>query len=94
MSNCSRLAAATLLVLASVAAVPALARPNCGDAPREKWLSETEMKAKAAALGYRDIRTLKVSKGCYEIYARTADGRRAEVYFHPVTGEPVKTEIE
>lgn len=90
-----KLALPAVVGLGLLAALPASASPRCSTEPRDKWLSEAAMKARIEALGYRDIRTFQVTRhGCYEIYGRTADGRRAEVYFNPVTGEPVKTEIE
>ena len=80
------------LVLASVIAAPvaALAAPNCTAEPKEKWMSEDAMKAKVATLGYERIKTFKVSGNCYEIYGYTKDGKKAEVYFNPVTGAIVQ----
>jgi hypothetical protein len=49
-------------------------------------MSEEAMKAKVAELGYERIRTFKISGDCYEIYGYTKDGKKAEVYFDPVTG--------
>ena len=38
------------------------------------------------------ISVFKVTAGrCYEIYGRNEQGRRVEVYFHPMTGEAVRT---
>lgn len=70
-------------------AFQAEARTQCTTEPKEKWISEADMKAKIAAIGYKpDV--FKVTKGnCYEIYGRDAKGKRAEVYFHPVTGKVV-----
>ena len=41
----------------------------------------------------RGIKTFKVSGSCYEIYGYTNDGRKAEVYSNPVTGDRVKSYI-
>ena len=50
-----------------------------------------ELTFKIAAMGYKDIRVFKkTTTGCYEIYARTAEGRKAEVYFNPVDGSIVE----
>jgi hypothetical protein len=51
------------------------------------------MKAKVATLGYERIKTFKISGNCYEIYGYTKDGQKAEVYFNPVTGDIVKSDI-
>jgi hypothetical protein len=82
-----RLATALIFTLLSGAA---LASPNCTTEPKEKWLSETAMKSKIAELGYK-FKVFKVTTGnCYEIYGQNKTGQRAEVYFHPVTGEIVE----
>ena len=45
-------------------------------------------------MGYKDIRTFKVTDGnCYEIYGYNKDGKKAEVYFNPVTAEIVTQKI-
>jgi hypothetical protein len=83
------------LLLASFVAAPlgAQAAPNCTAETKDKWLSEDAMKAKVATLGYERIKTFKVSGNCYEIYGYTKDGKKAEVYFNPVNGDVVKSEI-
>ena len=83
-----------LFLLASmVIPVVAKAAPNCTAEPKDKWMAEEAMKAKVASLGYERIKTFKVSGRCYEIYGYTKDGKKAEVYFNPVSGEVVKAEI-
>lgn len=75
------------LASALLAAAPALAGPTCTDAPRDTWIGEEAMRRKIADMGYRDLRVFKITAGnCYEIYGFDREGRRAEVYFHPVTG--------
>ncbi|HXZ15490.1 MAG TPA: PepSY domain-containing protein [Roseiarcus sp.] len=81
------------MVRPHLAAIAIMAAPNCTAEPREKWMSEDAMKAKIATLGYERIKTFKVSGSCYEIYGYTNDGRKAEVYFNPVTGDRVKSYI-
>ena len=87
----------TLLLTASLAltlvAGPALAAPKCTSEPKDKWLSEEVMKQKIAEMGFKDIRTFKISGNCYEIYGHDKDGKKAEVYFNPVTASIVKQEI-
>jgi hypothetical protein len=68
---------------------PAIAGPNCTSEPKDKWLTESAMKAKIAELGYK-YRVFKVTDGnCYEIYGQDKNGKRIEVYFHPITGSVV-----
>lgn len=75
------------------AASGAYAGPTCTSTPSSRWLSEAEMKEQISASGYV-IDVFKTTKGnCYEIYGRTEDGRRVEVYYHPVTGEVVKETV-
>lgn len=68
----------------------AIAGPKCTTEPRSKWLSKQEMVRKIEAANYT-IGVFKVTSGqCYEIYGRDKNGRRVEVYFHPITGETVR----
>ena len=85
----------TALVLALVALAPtaALASPSCTVEPKDKWMSEDAMKAMVADMGYT-IKTFQVTGNCYEIYGKTKDDKRAEVYFNPVTGDVVEAEID
>jgi hypothetical protein len=82
-----------LTIFALIIAVngPALAaEPKCTTEPKDKWISESDMKSKIAGLGYQ-VRVFKVTKGnCYEIYGRDKAGKRIEIYFNPVTGSVVK----
>ena len=67
--------------------------PNCTSEPRSAWMSESDMKARVTQMGYKaDV--FKVAGNCYEIYGTDKEGRPVEVYFNPVTGEVVKSEIE
>jgi hypothetical protein len=68
----------------------ALAEPKCTSEPKEKWISESEMKAKIASLGYQ-AKVFKVTKGnCYEIYGLDKTGKRVEIYFDPTNGKIVE----
>ena len=75
------------------AAAPAIASPECTTEPKDKWLSEDAMKAKATELGYK-AEVFKVEGNCYEIYGYNKDGKQVEVYFNPVSGAVVEEEIE
>ncbi|SEI80032.1 hypothetical protein SAMN05421831_110120 [Allopseudospirillum japonicum] len=85
------------VILASVlfaAASTAMAGPQCTEGKNDNWISEQDMQARIAEMGY-EVKKFKVSKGnCYEIYGWDKEGRKVEVYFHPETGEVVKSEIE
>ncbi|MFG1299795.1 PepSY domain-containing protein [Xanthobacter sp. V3C-3] len=84
--------ASAALCLASSAA---LASPTCTREPQDKWLSEEAMKQKISQMGFKDIKVFKkTTTGCYEIYGYNADGRKAEVYFNPVTGEIVENNVD
>ncbi len=80
----------TAAALAMTLATAASAAPNCTNEPQSHWLSQTDMKARIAKMGYQKVKVFQVSGTCYEIYAYTRDGRRAEVYFNPVTGTIVE----
>ena len=70
----------------------ALAGPQCTTEPKDNWLGETEMRVLIQDLGYT-IDVFKTTGGnCYEIYGRTAEGKRVEVYFHPISGDVMKVE--
>jgi hypothetical protein len=81
------------LVLALAAAIPARAedKAGCGDVPRDQWLTQDAIKAKAEGLGFQ-VRQVKVENGCYELYAIDKNGAKIERYLNPVTGEPVNIE--
>jgi hypothetical protein len=91
LSNLLKLSlAASAMSVASMA----VAAPACTKLPPAKWLTQPQMKAKIAKMGYRDIKVFQVSGSCYEIYAHTKDGKRAEVYFNPVTGAVVQNNVD
>ncbi|MBB3858816.1 hypothetical protein GGQ88_000056 [Novosphingobium hassiacum] len=72
----------------------AVAAPVCTKVPQAKWLTPAQMKARIAKMGYRTIKVFQVSGSCYEIYALTKDGKRAEVYFNPATGAVVQNNVD
>jgi hypothetical protein len=87
---------AAKVVALCVMAGPALAGPTCTDEPKTKWLTEEQMTAKFTALGYRDdVKKLHVSGGkCWEIYGHDKQGRKVEVYFHPISGDVVEAIVK
>jgi hypothetical protein len=82
---------ATLLLAQS-----ASAGPTCTDEPQTKWLTEAQMTARFTAMGYKDdVKKLHVSKGrCWEIYGHDKEGRKVEIYFHPITGAIVEANVK
>lgn len=91
-----KLSAPLALAVLAVAAGPALAGPTCTDQPQEKWLTAEQMTKKFQQLGYRDdVKPLHVSKGkCWEIYGHDKEGRKVEIYFHPITGAIVEANVK
>lgn len=85
---------AAIAVLGAIAG-HAVASPTCTRQPESQWLSEAEMQKKISQMGYKEIKVFKkTASGCYEIYGRTGDGRKAEVYFNPVTGAVVESNVD
>ncbi len=66
----------------------AMASPTC-TAPKAQWQPEATFKKDLETQGYQ-IKTFKVTKGqCYEIYGTDKAGKKVEIYFDPVSGQPV-----
>lgn len=80
-------------LIAAFASNVALADAQCKAQPKDKWQKEADFKKKLTAEGYQ-IKKFKVSGNCYEIYGKNKDGKKVEIYFDPVSGAPVKTDIE
>ncbi len=79
------------LILAST--ITAFAKKDCTDQPKDKWMSEADFKKMAEGQGYK-IKKFKQPGSCYEIYGWNKAGQKVEVYFNPVDGSVLKTEIE
>jgi hypothetical protein len=84
-----------LLLLSLVLASPlALAGPQCTTADKAQWQDQTKFQEDLKTQGY-EIKKFKVTDGnCYEIYGWNKDKQKVEIYFDPVSGNAVKTEIE
>lgn len=82
----SKLLAVTVL---STLAFAVVAAPECTQEPKDKWMSEQDMKAKIEADGY-SIKRFLTSGSCYEIYGKNKNGKNVEIYFNPVDGTIVK----
>lgn len=84
------LLAVTTLIFASYA----FAGPQCAEQQTDQWLSEDDMKAKVAEMGFTYDK-FKISRGnCYEIYGHNTEGEKVEVYFDPVSGDIVEQETQ
>lgn len=84
-----------LLLLSLVLASPlAVAGPECTTTDKAQWQDQAKFQEDLKAQGY-EIKKFKVTSGnCYEIYGWNKDKQKVEIYFDPVSGNAVKTEIE
>ena len=83
------------MLAAAVGFAPAaLAGPECTTKPQSEWLTQEQMKEIIAKMDFKDVKVFQISGSCYEIYAHTKDGRRAEIYFNPVNGEIVEKNVD
>ena len=74
-------------VLASSATAQASA--CCTSEPKEKWIFAAETKRVIAGLGRKYSISKQTVGNCDEIYGKTRDGKRTEIYFNPVDGKVV-----
>lgn len=72
----------------------AFASPSCTTQPQSKWMTPAKMKARISKMGFKSIKVFQTSGSCYEVYAINKNGRRAEVYFNPVTGAVVQNNVD
>ncbi|HEY1027311.1 MAG TPA: PepSY domain-containing protein [Pseudomonas sp.] len=84
-----------LLLLSLVLASPlTFAATQCTTADKSQWQDQDKFQADLKAQGY-EIRKFKITDGnCYEIYGHNKDGKKVEIYFDPVTGDAVKSNVE
>tara|TARA_R110002020_G_scaffold309301_1_gene525087 strand:+ start:238695 stop:238970 length:276 start_codon:yes stop_codon:yes gene_type:complete len=83
------------IVAAAIGFAPfAFASPECTAKPQSEWLTQEQMKAIIAKMDFKEVKVFQISGSCYEIYAHTKDGHRAEIYFNPVTGEVVEKNVD
>jgi hypothetical protein len=84
-----RYAVAALLILAAANA-GATGVTTCDSGPSSGWQPEAKLEKMLSEQGMK-VRRIKVDGGCYEAYVTDKNGKRAELYFHPKTLEPVTT---
>lgn len=83
------------ILAATVGFAPAaFASPECTTKPQSEWLTQEQMKDIIAKMDFKDVKVFQISGSCYEIYAHTKDGRRAEIYFNPVNGKVVEKNVD
>jgi hypothetical protein len=81
------LAAALLGGGTAAAYAGSLGRP-CTTAPQAQWLPLEELQNRVTALGYT-VQKAKLKNACGELYARTKDGARVELFVDPSNGDIV-----
>jgi hypothetical protein len=85
-----RITAVKALMLASaltLATCPALAQElteKCEPVPKDEWRPQAELERMLVNKGWK-IARVKITNGCYEVYARDAKNDKKEVFFHPKT---------
>jgi hypothetical protein len=77
-------AATSALIAGASLSGEVLASEKCS-VPQSEWQPQEALRQKLADEGWQEVKRIKVDDGCYEVYGRTADGRRAEIYFDPKT---------
>ena len=84
-----------LLLLSLALASPLIfAATECTTADKAQWQDQDKFQADLKAQGYQ-INKFKVTSGnCYEIYGFNKEGQKVEIYFDPVDGKVVKSEVE
>lgn len=91
----------TLLAACALALIPLSApivahaddaNASCTSQPKSHWLSESQVKAKIVAQGFHDVRSVEPMGTCYEVYAKTAKGERAEMYVNPMDARVMRSE--
>ena len=85
---------AVLFFVISTAFSAAFAATECTNEDSSKWMDKVKFQDNLKTEGYT-IKVFKVTKGnCYEIYGKNKEGKSVEIYFNPVTGEKVKSNVK
>ncbi len=86
-----RILSLTLALAGALAAGTSQAQEHkekCEPIPKEEWRPQADLEKMLANKGWK-IARVKITNGCYEVYARDAKNDRKEVFFHPKTFEVV-----
>ncbi|MBU2287138.1 MAG: PepSY domain-containing protein [Gammaproteobacteria bacterium] len=62
---------------------------RCPAHPKSEWRPHTELEQKLTKEGWT-IRRMETTPSCYEVYAKTPDGKRVEAFFDPKTFQRVE----
>jgi hypothetical protein len=62
---------------------------DCTKHPQAEWRPHTELQQKLEKEGWV-LRRMEKTDTCYEVYAKTPDGKRVEAFFDPKTFERVE----
>lgn len=72
----------------------AYAGPDCTKEDQSSWLDKDEFQMNLKEQGYK-INVFKITDGnCYEIYGWNKEGKKVEIYYHPVTGKVMKKDVQ
>jgi len=85
------LSAVTLAAILGAGA--AFAKDDYCNVPEDEWQPQETLEEKLKAEGWT-IKRVKIDAGCYEVYGKTADGKRKESYFDPKSFKLVRSEEE
>lgn len=80
---------AALALAASAGSALAHGKVECPPHPKSEWRPHTELEQKLIKEGWK-IRRMEKTDTCYEVYAKTPDGKRVEAFFDPKTLERVQ----
>ena len=80
---------AALALTASASAAFAHGKVECPPHPKSEWRPHTELEQKLVKEGWK-IRRMEKTDSCYEVYAKTPDGKRVEAFFDPKTLERIE----
>ncbi len=84
-----------IMILAGLIAFSghAVAGPQCAEKDRSKWQDKAAFEKRLVDQGYK-VKVFKITDGdCYELYGWNPEGKKVEIYYDPVSGETLKTEI-
>jgi hypothetical protein len=78
------LSLALAVTLAAGAALAQEHKERCEPLPKEQWRPQADLEQMLVNKGWK-IARVKITNGCYEVYARDAKNDKKEVFFHPRT---------
>lgn len=71
----------------------AFAAANCQAHPKAEQIPQATFEAALKKHGF-DVKKFKVDDNCYELYGKSAKGKKVEIYFDTKDGHIVKKEID